>query len=167
MKRENFNLNISTLDDKVLYQEICQNIRDTEIISLKLLLWVPFVSGIGMALLWLGIELVSLIAMIFIAAFGAMVTFFLYLWEKRNLQAGNTFRRYASMIEIRKSELESNQLDDNLDGPFTSFINAGKPHLFAKNASKKGWGKGKAEAAIYGIIIIFWLSLPILALFFA
>lgn len=167
MKQEYFNLNISTLDDKVLYREICKKIRETDAVSFKLLGLVPLVSGTGIIILWLEAGNLPFMVLIFSGLFGAMITFFIYRWEKRNIQTCITFREYACMMEAHKKELESDDSgNEKPDGPYSLLHSKGKPHLSGKNTSNNGWGKSEAETAIYGSTMLFWLLLPLSVLLF-
>ncbi len=167
MKQEYFNLNISTLDDKVLYREICKKIRETDAISFKLLGFVPLVSGTAMIILCLEAEKLPWIVLVFSGLFGAMITFFIYLWERRNVQTCSTFREYACLMEAHKKELESDDSGiEEPDGPYSLLHSRGKPHLSGKNTSSNGWGKSEAEIAIYGSTTLFWLLLALSVLLF-
>ena len=164
MKNENYNLNISTLDDKILYQEVCKKIKETDDISFKLLGLVPFVSGVGMVLLWTQAQNIPGPALIFVGIFGALVTYFIYRWERRNIQVCEIFKSFAAEMELRKQVMEmSDDLDMKPDGPYNWLSNQGKPTL-SGGFSKKGWGKTQAEMAIYGCTMLFWLLLPILVI---
>jgi len=164
MKSKNFNLNISTLDDKVLYQEICKKIKETDAISFKLLGLVPFVSGAGIVVLWAEAARIPNLALVFAGIFGAVITYFIYRWERRNIQICETFKNYAAEIESRKQNLEQNDVPEGTqDGPYKWLSHQGKPTL-AGSLSNKGWGKTEAEIAIYGCTILFWLLLPLLVM---
>lgn len=164
MKSENFNLIINTLDDKVLYQEICKKIKDTEAISFKLLGGVPLLSGLGMLTLCTMSENLSSWILIISGLFGALITYFISRWEKRNRQMNDTFRSYAEILEVKKIQLENDNspVDMTLAGPYSLLRSKDKPRLLYSMKRLQGWGKSEAETAIYGTTILFWLLLPIL-----
>lgn len=164
MKSENFNLIINALDDKVLYQEICKKIKDTEAISFRLLVWVPLLSGLGMLILCTMSEKLPSWLMIVIGLFGAMITYFIFRWEKRNMQMNDTFRSYAEILEVKKIQLEHDNppFDMSLAGPYSLLRSKDKPRLWHSMEHLQGWGKSEAETAIYSTTILFWLLLPLL-----
>ena len=167
MKRENFNLIIHTLDDRALYLEICKKLKDMEAVSFKLLCLVPLFSGLSIVILCSLAEKFSSLLLILTAVFGALVTFFIFRWEKRNLQMRDIFRSYAEILETKKIQLESENLphDAGMGGPYSLLRNRGKPMLWHAGESLKGWGKTEAETAIYSTTILFWLLLPVLAFY--
>ncbi len=165
MKNENFNFIVNSLDDKALYQEICKKIKDTDAISFKLLGLVPLVSGLGVLVIWSLVEKMSPWILLLTGLFGALITFFIFHWELKNLQISDTFRRYAEILEAKKVQLENENIpsDSAMAGPFTLLRSKDKPQLLSlKNL--KGWDKKKAEIAIYGTTIVFWLLLSLLVL---
>lgn len=167
MKSENFNLIINALDDKALYQEICKKIKETDAISFKLLGLVPILSGLGIVTLWSLNENLSSWMMILTGLFGALITYFILRWEKRNIQVSDTFRSYAEILEAKKVQLENDydSLDVTLAGPYSLLRSKDKPRLLSLSSSFKGWGKAEAETAIYSATILFWLLLPLSVLF--
>lgn len=167
MKSENFNLIIHPLDDKVLYQEICKKIKETDAISFKLLGMVPIFSGLGIVTLWSQHEALSCWIMSLSGLFGALITYFIFRWEKNNIQVSDTFRNYAEILEAKKVQLENDHdsSDITMAGPYSLLRSKDKPRLLSAPGNSKGWGKAEAESAIYGATILFWLLLPLLVLF--
>ena len=156
--------------DKV-YAEISASVRTTDDISFKLLGLVPLISGGGIFLLldvskqpdW------SLVT-IFIALFGAVVTFAIYRWEVRNIQTCN-------WLIARGAELEELSWPREQVGvPKGQFSNRDpKPRVLGwrskPDPNRKGpsrvldWRMGKADAErlLYTVTIVAWLLLPIIA----
>jgi hypothetical protein len=167
MKSENFNLIINALDDKALYQEICKKIKDTDAISFRLLGWVPLLSGLSILTLCSMSELLSFWLLMLTGIFGALISYFIFRWEKRNRQMNDTFRSYAEILEAKKIQLENDDLQFvvALAGPYSLLRSKEKPRLWISLNQIQGWGKTEAESAIYGTTILFWLLLPLLALF--
>jgi hypothetical protein len=164
MKTENFNLNVNALDDKALYEEICKKIKETDAISFKLLGLVPSVSGGGIIILWTEAENLRDMMLVMTGLFGALITYFIYRWEKRNIQTCNTFKLCAEMIEIRKQLLEQSEenVKSVIEGPYRLLRSQGKPKLLGESLSVRGWGKTEAETAIYSVTILFWLVLALM-----
>ena len=163
MKNENYNLNINTLDDKIMYQEVCKKIKETDDISFKLIGLVPLVSGAGMVTLWSQANNIPVPALIFIGIFGALVTYFIYRWERRNIQICETFKNFAAEMESRKQGLDASEdLEIKADGPY-QWLNSQEKPTWRGRLDKKGWGKTQAEMAIYGCTILFWLLFPLMA----
>jgi len=158
MKQEHYNLNINTLDDKVVYQEICKKIAQTDAISFKLLGLVPTASGITVVATWFQRAHFSFLGLLVLGLFGAAITYFIYRWERRNIQICNTFREYAQIMEAKITEDQ----ESSPNGPYSLLSTKRKPHF---PGSKKGWGKTEAETAIYLITILLWLLLPWLTCF--
>lgn len=167
MKSENFNLIVNTLDDRALYQEICKKIKVMDAIGFKLICLVPLFSGLSIITLYSLAEYFSSLILIFTGIFGAMITFFIFRWEKRNMQMSNIFRSYAEILEAKKIKLENeNQsLEIIMGGPYSLLRSRNKPLLWNSVESLNGWGKLEAETAIYSTTLLYWLLLPILALF--
>jgi hypothetical protein len=156
-----------------LYAEISASVRTTDEISFKLLGLVPLVSGGGIFLLldaskrpdWSAVT-------IFVALFGAAVTFAIYRWEVRNIQTCKSLIARGAELEEKELGLATGQ-----------FLNRDpEPTLFGwiRQAEKDGegppkdgegppkvprWkmGKSGAERLLYTITIIAWLLLPIVA----
>ncbi len=165
MKQENYNLNINTLDDKVIYQEICKKITETDAISFKLLGLVPTASWVAVTISWFESHQFSFWGLLLLGLFGAWVTYFIYRWERRNIQVCNTFREYARIMEAKKMAEESAEsLNGALNGPYSLLKTKNKPNISGRPTSSKGWGKTEAETAIYFITILLWLILPWLTL---
>jgi len=167
MKRENLNLIIKTLDDQTLYHEVCRKIREINAVSFKLLCLVPVFSGLTILTLSFLAEKFSNLTLILVGLFGAMITFFIFRWEKRNMQMRDIFRSYAEILETKKTELENeNQsIDVFTGGPYSLLRRQNKPMLWDSMEILKRWGKTEAETAIYIATILFWLLLPVLVLY--
>ncbi len=135
-------------DVEKLYLELCANIRRIDDISFKLLGLVPILSGTGVFTLVikdLGWAITTPLSII-----GIVLTFSLWLWERRNIDTCNNFRNAVISIEKR--------LPKSLPRPFMAVQN-NKPKLFGILASKT-----RAENFIYGACLAFWL-VPILKIF--
>ena len=164
MKQENFNLNISTLDDKVLYREICKKIKDTDSISFKLLVLVPIVSVTSLMIFWSSLDDLPDFTLLLAGLFGALVTYFIFRWEKRNRQISKVFKQYACIMEARKMEQEdgSEPSNEKFNGPYSLLANDGKPSLLKDKNSDRGWGKSESENAVYITTMVLWLIMPLL-----
>lgn len=153
-----------TADQKVVTAEkwsaeICSNIRATDEISFKLLGLVPLVSGTGIVVLldrsrepaWSPIA-------VFVAAFGAVITYAIYRWELRNLQTCNWL--IARAADLERDELLAAGLEpDELRDAKGQFYNRDDPPtLFGR-----GMGKTQAVHLLYGTTIAAWLLLPVIA----
>ncbi len=166
MRRDNYNLIINALDDKALYREICKKIKDTDAISFKLMCSVPILSGLCIITLYLMGERLSVWIIIFTGLFGALITYFIFRWEKRNIQMNDTFKSFAEILEAKKIQMEHDVLhmDAVRAGPYSLLRSKEKPRLWRVLKQLQGWGKTEAETAIYGATLIFWLLLPLLIL---
>ncbi|MCK5207360.1 MAG: hypothetical protein KAQ79_05050 [Cyclobacteriaceae bacterium] len=186
MKSENFNVNIKTLDDQAMYREICKKIQETDSIRYKLIWIVPLFSGIGMIVLWLEILNIPYFIVVIAGLFGTMITSFIYIWEKQNIQVYRAFIKHAAILESRKNEQERIHSTDSDMGPFSLINKLVKPKLFEKpelkiqlenqntddqqsinhsrNGINDGWGKVEAETAIYLSTIFLWLLMVIVGL---
>ena len=165
MKTENFNLHIYTLDDQTLYREIGRKIKESNTIGLKLLGLVPLVSGVCVVVLWSQSPYLPGVVMVLVGMFGALVTYFIFRWGKRNRQIYNVFKQYACILEAKKSEQEQEQENElpgeKFNGPYSLLAEEGKPTLIKDRKGAKGWGKTEAESAIYTSTIILWLIMPL------
>jgi hypothetical protein len=131
------------------YAEICSNIRATDEISFKLLGLVPLVSGTGIVVLldrsrepaWSPIA-------VFVAVFGAVISYAIYRWELRNIQTCN-------WLIDRAADLERDEL------------RLAKGQFYNRDAAPKVFGHrmGKTQAVhlLYGTTIAAWLLLPVIA----
>ncbi len=154
---------------QVRYEQMCNDIRFTDEISLKLLGLIPLVSGAGiLTVLFAGPDRSSGDAALlggFVGLLGAIVTFAIYRWEVRNLN----FCRY---LREQVAYLEQHMALDDQHGHFL-----GRPRAPAiwplrtrrKEASEVGWvgasetrrmGKTEAERILYTSVILSWLALP-------
>jgi hypothetical protein len=156
--------------DKV-YAEISASVRTTDDISFKLLGLVPLISGGGIFLLldaskqpdWSPVT-------IFIALFGAVVTFAIYRWEVRNIQTCNwLIARGAELEELswprEQSGVAKGQFS-NRDPEPRVLGWMSKPDPKRKGPSRVlNWKMGKtdAERLLYTVTIVAWLLLPIIA----
>jgi hypothetical protein len=132
------------------YSEICTDIRTTDDISFKLLGFVPLVSGIGIfaVLDLIGGKVASWPTTVFVALFGATITFALYRWELRNIQTCKWLRDRAAELEREEFELTV--------GPFLGREQA--PMVLGRRM-----GKTEAEKLLYTTTIAAWLALPAIA----
>jgi hypothetical protein len=135
-----------------LYIQACTSMRATDDISLKLLAAVPFVSGVGIALL---VRSSSKGfpggAGFFVSLFAAVVTFAIYRWERRNISNCSHYRRCAA--ELERDYLRTLSLT-GLKPPQEKV-----PHdrsLVHKFFSRT-WGKSEAETLLYLTVIVGWL----------
>jgi len=130
---------------RLLYDQVCANVRTTDDISFKLLGFVPLVSGVGITVFLSMKASVSLPILIFVGIFGAVVTFGLYRWELKNINLCRSLISLGSDLERHRFGLTQGQfLDRPADPPFL------------------GWtmGKRKAERIIYSAAFGAWLLLP-------
>jgi hypothetical protein len=140
--------NLSTDDAKYLYDQICANIRATDEISLKLLGFVPLVSGAGITFLISSDAVLSNAGLAaIVGVLGAFVTGGLYSWEVRNANA------CAWLVEV------GSQLEHEVFGlPQGQFLNRPRPSLRGHSV-----GKRDAEKIVYGVTMIAWLLLPLIS----
>jgi hypothetical protein len=131
------------------YAEICSSVRATDEISFKLLGLVPLISGGGIVLLLdAGKRPTWSPVVIFVALFGATVTFAIYRWEVRNIQTCN-------WLIARGADLEREELG-LAKGQFYNRDPA--PSLLGRRMGKAG-----AERLLYATTIGAWLLLPVVA----
>lgn len=139
-----------------LYELCLSKIKETDEISFKLMGLVSFVSGVSIYLLLTqdtikvdqGIIPVPDYVFIMTGIFGALLTFFIYRWEKRNIQSCNHFRDQAKSFEKAICGEEK-----NVPGLYKNF--PASPKLLGIK-----FGKTEAEKGIYFITFIFWLLIP-------
>jgi hypothetical protein len=173
--------------DKV-YAEISASVRTTDDISFKLLGLVPLISGGGIFLLldaskqldWSPVT-------IFIALFGAVVTFAIYRWEVRNIQTCNWLIARGAELEelswpreqvgVPKDQFSNrdpkprvlgwrSKPDPNRKGLSRVLNWISKPDPDREGPSRVlDWRMGKADAErlLYTVTIVAWLLLPIIA----
>jgi hypothetical protein len=127
------------------YELLCAAIKSTDEISFRLLGIVPFITGGAIVGLLLKGE-VNTRWLVIVSIFGAIVTFGLYVWERRNMSHCEWLRDQAAKLEENEFHLASGQF---LGGPKVE-------HLFGLNVRKRS-----AEAIVYGSAILAWLALAL------
>ena len=133
-----------------LYELYLAKIKETDEISFKLMGLVPLISGAGVFGLLKGDVVFSNNSHIdffvfwLIGIFGALITFFIFRWELRNIATCRTFRKAASSFE-------------NANGPYKTLSD---PAQSTKLMGRR-FGKSEAEKAIYIISMLFWILLPL------
>jgi hypothetical protein len=136
------------------YQEILKQISERDNISFKLLAFVPSLSGV-FTFLTIREDAggLPLAANIVIGLLGASITFFIWRWERRNIQFCTILRKSAAAIEQK-------WVEDGLSPcrPFADLIEQNRPSILGLSM-----GKTEAEAGIYISTILLWLSLPVLS----
>jgi hypothetical protein len=139
-----------SISNDTTYEQICEEIRFTDDISFKLLGLVPFVSGSGIIAVLLKSEALMSEAIFLISLFGALLIFFLFRWELRNIQICRWLIECAA-------EMEKNNPNNKL----------GRGQFYQRSAAplilRTPFGKAEAEKWIYSIAIFAWLTLPWLA----
>lgn len=132
------------------YEQMCLDIRFTDDISLKLLGLIPLVSGAGiLTVLFAGPDRSRSEAALlggFVGLLGAIVTFAVYMWERRNLKFCNYLIKQVSALE-----------EDNADITYCGHY-LGRP--VAPRFGCWRMGKTQAEGILYTSVIISWLALP-------
>jgi hypothetical protein len=132
------------------YAEICSSIRSTDDISFKLLGFVPLVSGAAIVGLLAGDKTFAWsLQTVFVAAFGAAVTYALYRWELRNIQTCNWLRDRAAEMERDEFGVASGQYYGRGEAP---------------TVLGRRFGKTEAEKLLYRATIAAWFLLPVVAL---
>jgi hypothetical protein len=135
---------MSNLNAESVYKEICQNIRETDAISFKLLNIVPLGSTLGGGILSLfqkstllenAPSLVIPSSIVFLSLTGSVLVFGLYKWELRNIQKCKFLIDQAANIEGRGTIVQYK----------------------GWNQQKAIWGKTRAERLIYRTSILIWL----------
>ncbi len=166
MKSENFNFIVNSLDDKALYREICRRIKGSDAISFKLMVLVPLISLVAIMTICFFVQKMPPPLLVLTSVFGALITYFIFRWEKKNIFIGDTFRSYAEILESKKTqfEIENKKVDMTLAGPYSLLRSKGQFQLLSSLWNLKKWGKIEAETAIYGTTILFWLLLSFLCL---
>lgn len=134
-----------------IYKEICQNIRDTDAISFKLLNLVPLGSTLGggvlailgkNALLENNPRVVTASAIVLLSAAGATIVFGLHKWELRNIQKCKWLIDKASDLEREGAVQYKGWSDQKAQGD---------------------WGKTRAEKLIYNASMLIWM-IPVVML---
>jgi hypothetical protein len=140
---------MSALESESVYKEICQNIRETDDISFKLLNLVPLGSSLGGGVLTVlqkntllqpAPPPVTAAAIVLLSLAGAIIVFGLHKWELRNIQK-------CKWLIDRAADLET----------------LGSAQYKGWNEQKTKWGKTKAESVIYIASMLIWL-IPIVML---
>ena len=179
MKNENFNVHLRTLDDQVLYREICKKIREIESVNFRLFLTVPLFSWGVILVLWLEYMKIPPVLTIISGVFGALITYFIFCWERQNKAACQIFRKHAAILERRKNRQEKINVQGPNEGPYTlinkmyrispeydqeGFYSPDKDMNAGKETRRlwSGWGKTEAETAVYLVTILFWILTVIL-----
>jgi len=124
-----------------VYQETWLNVRETDQISLKLLGLVPAVatSGAGILGFLLRDRPLPIGATALLAGAGALATFAIFLWERRNIETCRWLIRRLGQLESKMNlSLEAQPL---------------APMMFGRRA-----GKGYAERLLYTASILVWLA---------
>jgi hypothetical protein len=124
---------MSDLNSESVYKEICQNIRETDSISFKLLNLVPLGSTLGGGLLTI-LQKNSLLPIVLLSLAGAIIVLGLYIWELRNLQKCN-------WLIARAADLEPQ----------------GAVQYKGWDEQTKTWSKTLAESLIYIASMFIWL----------
>lgn len=169
-------------DTAEVFTQLNENIRYTDEVSFRLLGFVPFISGgaIMGALITKGAIATSGVYML--SLFGAVITYFLFRWELRNISTCKHFRDQRSHLQNKLLGIKFTKAD----AIFAT--KPAKPPLFprirktavdkaessvAKEPDnrrqflrRKEFDLGKTEAArgIYFVSICAWLCLPIIYL---
>lgn len=134
-----------------IYKEICQNIRETDAISFKLLNLVPLGSTLGGGLLAIlgknallqdTSRLVTVSAIVLLSVAGATIVFALHKWELRNIQKCKWLIDRASDLEHEGAVQYKRWSDQKAQGD---------------------WGKTRAEKVIYNASMLIWMT-PIVML---
>jgi hypothetical protein len=139
---------------------MCLDIRFTDDISLKLLGLIPLVSGAGiLTVLFAGPDRSRSEAALlggFVGLLGAIVTFAVYMWERRNLKFCDYLIQQVAALERDNQQVAALE-KDNADITYCGH------HLGRPVAPRFGcWrmGKTQAEGILYTSVIISWLALP-------
>jgi len=129
-----------------LYSEVMTGVRETDSISFKLLGFIPVVSGAGAVALTFILQnpAIGLGPVTILAALGALSTFGVYLWERRNIQTCNRMRDRAAALETKLGFRDLADLE-------------AAPRLLATPI-----GKTEAVAFIYAAATGAWLA-PVVA----
>lgn len=134
-----------------IYKEICQNIRETDAISFRLLNLVPLGSTLGGGLLAIlgknallqdTSRLVTASAIVLLSAAGATIVFGLHKWEMRNIQKCNWLIDKASDLERE---------------------GAAQYRGWGEQKPEGKWGKTRAEKLIYNASMLIWM-IPVVML---
>jgi hypothetical protein len=134
---------MNNMEPESIYKDICQNIRETDVISFKLLNLVPLSSTLGAGILALfqknalpenTSRPALLSGIVFLSLAGSAIVFGLYKWEQMNIQKCRWLIRRAAKLEKEEA------------------------------LQYKGWleqsaslGKSSAESLIYRTSILIWL----------
>lgn len=136
-----------------LYHEVCEHIRATDDISLKLLAAVPLATGIGITLL-VRPSTADLTdgARSLLSLFAAVVTFAIYRWERKNIATCAHYREWAAALERDHFQLPPQAGK----GPAPPVYPHGR--VTAPAFAGQSWGKTQAEILLYWTVIVSWLA---------
>jgi hypothetical protein len=165
MSQAPLNPGSSSPDDPPLaerYKEICQNIRETDETSFKLLATVPIAAGIGSGALAV-LEKSTLLeqgyagfAVLGLSVFGALITFGLFQWELRNVQKCKWLISRAAKLEQQMAA--GHTLTQQFDGMASPDELAASrlQDIRLPSLMKLPWGKTQAEQLIYCAAVGIW-----------
>ena len=140
------------IDRTAAYKEVCENIRETDRISFKLLSLVPLSSSLGAGILTLLQDSAMLekiphpvltVIILLLSVTAAAIVFGLYKWELRNIQKCKWLIKRAAAMER--------------EGWITQYKGWDK--------QESDWGKTRSEKLIYRVAIAVWL-IPVVAVLF-
>jgi hypothetical protein len=146
---------------EVRYHEICANIRALDENSFRLLGFVPLLSGAAIVAV-IAKGGVGLLPAFLLGVVGALVTFGLYRWERRNIQICKWLQERADTIEEHEFHVkkEERQFAIRLREKPPNFKNSQYDNmhkLLGHYQITQRW----AETIIYGATIIGWLVIPL------
>lgn len=145
------------------YTEICAHIRALDENSFRLLGFVPLVTGAAIVAVMVKGEVLSSATLLLLSLVGALVTFGLYRWERRNIQICKWLQERADEIEDQEfdvKETNKRQFAIRLREPPPKFTNSeyDDMHKFLGYPITQR----KAEKIIYVTTILAWLALPLM-----
>jgi hypothetical protein len=145
------------------YTEICANIRALDENSFRLLGFVPLVTGAAIVTVTVKGEVLSSPTLMLLSLVGALVTFGLYRWERRNIQICKWLQERADEIEEQEfdvKEINKRQFAIRLQERPPKFTNPeyDDMQMFLGYPITQR----KAEKIIYVTTILAWLALPLM-----